>query len=114
MMMRKLIMATAICTGTLIGTVSNAAYAANPEQKQSASEYASDAVVTTKVKGAFVAQSALSALDIGVETVDGKVTLTGTVGTAAEVELASHVARDVEGVKQVQNDLQVDKAKADK
>jgi len=110
--MRKMILATAISTGALLGTVGTSAYAADNAHQQSAGEYASDAVITTKVKGAFVAQAALSSLDISVETVNGNVTLSGTVGTDAEVELASHVARDVEGVKQVRNDLKVDSAKA--
>ncbi|MVW71801.1 BON domain-containing protein [Bordetella sp. 15P40C-2] len=112
---KKLLIAAAISTGTLLGSLGTAAYAANGDtQKQSAGEFASDAMVTTKVKGAFVADSALSALDIAVETNDGVVTLTGTVGTAAEVEQAGRVARDVEGVKQVKNDIKVDASKADK
>lgn len=113
MTMRKIFIAAAISTGTLLGTVSTASHAADHNaQKQSAGEYASDAVITTKVKGAFVADSALSALDIAVETNNGTVTLTGTVGTEAEVEQAARVARDVEGVKQVQNDIKVDPSKA--
>lgn len=112
MTIRKLIIATAITTGTLMGSISTVSYAANHNSQQSAGEYASDAVITTKVKGAFVAQSALSALDISVETINGNVTLSGTVGSEAEVELANHVARGVEGVKHVSNDLKVDSAKA--
>ena len=115
MTMRKLIIATAISTGALLGAVSTVTYAADGDTtKQSASEYASDAVITTKVKGAFVADSTLSALDISVETNEGTVTLGGTVGTEAEVEQAARVARDVEGVKQVQNDIKVDPTKATK
>lgn len=113
MTMRKLIIAAALTSGALIGTVGTA-HAADHTQKQSAGEYASDAVVTTKVKGAFVADSTLSALDIAVETNNGTVMLTGTVGTEAEVEQAARVARDVEGVKQVRNDIKVDPTKAKK
>jgi len=114
MTMRKLILAAAISSGAVFGAVSTATYAAESDAtKQSASEYASDAVITTKVKGAIVADSTLSALDISVETNNGTVTLGGTVGTEAEVEQAGRVARDVEGVKQVQNDIKVDPAKAE-
>ncbi|MBO9352730.1 BON domain-containing protein [Bordetella petrii] len=110
MQMRKLIVAAAVGASTLLGT---AAYAAEGDApKQSMGEYASDAVITTKVKAAFVADDTLSALDIAVETNDGTVTLSGTVGTEAETEQAARVARDVEGVTQVQNDIKVDPAKA--
>ncbi|GAB1578306.1 BON domain-containing protein [Bordetella petrii] len=110
MQLRKLIVATAMGAGAVFGT---AAHAQGDAPKQSMGEYASDAVITTKVKAAFVADKTLSALDIAVETTNGTVTLTGTVGTEAETEQAARVARDVEGVKQVQNDIKVDPAKAE-
>jgi len=112
--MKKLIIAAAITTGTVFGSIGTAAHAADTTQKQSTGEYASDAVITTKVKAAFVAESALSAFDIAVETQNGTVALTGAVGTEAEVELAARIARDVEGVKQVRNDIKVDPSKAPK
>ena len=114
MNMRKLIIATAISTGTVLGTVGTVTYAAEADtNKQSVGEYASDAMITTKVKAAFVADTSLSALDISVETQDGNVTLTGTVGTDAEIKQAADTAGGVEGVKQVQNNLTVDPAKAE-
>lgn len=114
MNMRKLIIATAISTGTVLGTVGTVTHAAEADtNKQSAGEYAADAMITTKVKAAFVADTSLSALDISVETQDGNVMLTGTVGTDAEIKQAAETAGGVEGVKQVQNDLTVDPAKAE-
>ncbi|ARP85927.1 BON domain-containing protein [Bordetella genomosp. 9] len=84
------------------------------KSKQSVGEYASDAVITTKVKAAIVADKSLSALDVAVETNNGVVTLTGTVPSAAQSDTATHVARGVEGVKQVKNELKVDASKARK
>jgi len=110
MTLRKLAVATSVGAGILLGAAAQAAESEAP--KQSMGEYASDAVITTKVKAAFVADETLSALDIAVETTGGTVTLTGTVGTEAEVEQAARVARDVEGVKQVQNEIKVDPTKA--
>src|SRR5690606_17716223 len=81
MQLRKLIVATAMGAGAVFGT---AVQAQSDAPKQSVGEYASDAVITTKVKAAFVADKTLSALDIAVETNNGTVTLTGTVGTEAE------------------------------
>lgn len=109
---RKLMTATALGASVLFSAGAFAADAEAP--KQSVGEYASDAMVTTKVKAAFVADDTLGALDIAVETNDGVVTLTGTVGTEAEVEQAARVARDIEGVKQVSNDIKVDPSKARK
>jgi hyperosmotically inducible protein len=95
-----------------------AAYAAdtttNGKPKQSAGEYASDTVVTTKVKAAIVADKSLSALDIAVVTNNGIVTLTGTVASSKQSDAATHAARGVEGVKQVKNDLKVDATKGKK
>ncbi|OZI61625.1 BON domain-containing protein [Bordetella genomosp. 11] len=87
---------------------------ADGKPKQSVGEYASDTVVTTKVKAAIVADKSLSALDIAVETNNGVVTLTGTVASAAQSDAATHAARGVEGVKQVKNNLKVDPTKAKK
>ena len=107
---RKLIAAIAIGSTAILGT---AAYAANDgKPKQSVGEYAGDAAVTTKVKAAIVAEKDLSALDVAVETNNGVVTLTGTVGTADQADRAAKVARGVDGVKQVENKVKVDPAKA--
>lgn len=80
--------------------------------KQSVGEYVTDATISTKVRAAFVADKALSALDIAVETNDGVVTLTGSVATSEQVNHAADVTRGVDGVKQVKNDIKVDPSKA--
>lgn len=74
---------------------------------QSAGEYASDALVTGKVKAAFVAEKNLSALDIAVQTRDGVVHLGGEVDEAAQREAAERVARGIDGVKGVENEIKV-------
>ncbi|MCB5363240.1 BON domain-containing protein [Pusillimonas sp. CC-YST705] len=110
MKFRTLLSATILGCGLALGGVAHANDDGKPAQ--SVGEYASDAAVTTKVKAAFVGQKELSALEISVETNNGVTTLSGTVGTPAEIELAERVAADVEGVKQVDNQLKVDPAKA--
>ena len=106
MNIKKIMIATAIGSSVVFGAPAMAA--SNTDQKQSVGEYASDAVITTKVKAAIVAEKNLSALDIAVETNDGVVTLTGTVATDAQADNAARVTRDVEGVKQVENKVKVD------
>lgn len=111
MQIKKIVAATAVGASMVFASsVFAADHDAKP--KQSAGEYTSDAVVTTKVKAAIVAEKNLSALDIAVETVDGTTQLSGSVATAAQADHAARVARGVEGVKQVKNLLKVDASKA--
>ena len=110
MKLEKLIAASALGLSMAVGSVAMAA-SGDGQSKQSVGEYASDAVITTKVKAAIVAEKDLSALDIAAETNNGVVTLTGTVATAAQADAAARVTRGVEGVKQVENKVKVDPAK---
>lgn len=106
---RQLFAAIALGTTAAFATL---AHAADGKPKQSVGEYASDTAITGKVKAALVADKDLSALDVAVETNNGVVTLTGTVGTAAQADKAAVVTRGVEGVKQVNNNVKVAPAKA--
>jgi hyperosmotically inducible protein len=60
-----------------------------------------DAWITTKVKSEFATTKAIHATDISVDTMDGKVTLTGSVGSKHEKNKAVRVAKHVKGVKSV-------------
>jgi len=75
---------------------------------QSVTQKASDTATTTKVKSAIGLSKRLSAYEIGAETRDGAVTLTGQVPSEIEKELAESVAKDTTGVKQVNNQIQVE------
>lgn len=66
-----------------------------------------DAAITTALKGKYVIDSDLKAIDINVDTVNGVVTLTGAAPSAAAVEKATTVAKTVDGVKDVKNQLTV-------
>jgi len=112
MQTRKLIAAAALGFGAVVTSVAYAADDAKP--KQSVGEYTSDAAITTKVKAEIVGNSALSVLDIAVETQNGVVTLTGSVATAAQSDEATRVTRTVKGVTQVKNNLKVDPSKSHK
>ncbi|HTE92526.1 MAG TPA: BON domain-containing protein [Bradyrhizobium sp.] len=69
--------------------------------------YISDSAVTTKVKTAMLRESSLKSTEIGVETYKGTVQLSGFVGSNAEIHKAGDVARGVEGVMSVKNDLRL-------
>jgi hyperosmotically inducible periplasmic protein len=114
MELQRLVVATTLATALVLSTLALAAENGGQHQKQSQSvtEYASDAAITTKIKAALVAEKSLSALDIVVETMNGFATLSGTVGSTAQADLAARVTSDVHGVKQVKNLIKVDPNKA--
>ncbi|MGH7786963.1 MAG: BON domain-containing protein [Candidatus Binatia bacterium] len=66
-----------------------------------------DAWVTTKVKLALMTTEGVSSTDVNVDTIDGRVTLHGTVATEAEKATATQAARAIEGVKEIRNMLAV-------
>jgi hyperosmotically inducible protein len=67
-----------------------------------------DSVVTTKIKAHLAATQMSSLAKVHVETdADGYVQLTGKVASQAEKDRAETVARGVEGVKTVDNQLTV-------
>jgi hyperosmotically inducible periplasmic protein len=66
-----------------------------------------DSYITTKVKASLAADKGTKARDIHVDTKEGVVMLSGTVGSTAEKELAEKDARKIKGVVQVRNDLTV-------
>ena len=64
-----------------------------------------DASITAKVKSSLLADPEVSGLRIDVDTRNGIVTLTGTVGTAAEKAHAVELAGKVDNVTRVEDRL---------
>jgi len=69
--------------------------------------YARDATITTKIKSKLTADPEVNPFTIDVDTVNGVVTLSGTVRTEEQRQEAEDLARGTEGVKEVVNSLQV-------
>ncbi|MCQ4313056.1 BON domain-containing protein [Stutzerimonas sp. VN223-3] len=69
-----------------------------------AGDAVSDTWITTKVKSSLLAEDATPGMDIEVETKDGVVSLSGTVATEAEREMAVNKAKAVKGVRDVSAD----------
>ena len=67
----------------------------------------SDAAITSEVKTKFLAEPGVSGLNIGVDTNNGVVTLSGTVKSKAESQKAMTIARNSKGVKRVVNKLTI-------
>ncbi|HQR38753.1 MAG TPA: BON domain-containing protein [Blastocatellia bacterium] len=66
-----------------------------------------DAALTTSVKAKIAADAGLKTAKIDVATKDGVVTLSGTADTDAEKTSAATIAKGVEGVKSVTNNITV-------
>jgi hyperosmotically inducible periplasmic protein len=66
-----------------------------------------DAAITAKVKTALIGEPGLKAMQIDVDTADGVVTLSGTVDSRTNVNRAVQLAQAVQGVKSVDNRLNV-------
>lgn len=76
-------------------------------ERKAVGEYFDDAGITTRVKKAIYDEPSLKVTQISVTTEDKVVHLTGTVKSRAEAAKAAQVARSVQGVTGVKNDLQV-------
>jgi osmotically-inducible protein OsmY len=69
--------------------------------------YVDDATITTQIKSRFVENKAVDAASIRVETLNGTVMLSGFAKNAAEKGTAEEIARKVNGVKMVKNEIAV-------
>ena len=65
------------------------------------SQPGTDSWITTKVKSQLASTAGMETLKITVDTVDGKVFLTGVVDNAATADKAAAAAKTIEGVKSV-------------
>jgi osmotically-inducible protein OsmY len=72
-------------------------------EKETLGEKIDDASITTQVKMSLLYHRSTSGLKTKVETKDGGVTLHGKAKNAAEKDLATKFAKDVKGVKSVEN-----------
>ena len=105
MFTRKLL-AVAIAAAGLLGTMVSQA----DDSKRSVGEYTDDKVTLSKVKSALISDDTADAGEINVEVNKGIVQLNGFVDTEKEKAQAEAVAKGVEGVKGVQNNLAIKSA----
>ena len=67
--------------------------------------YAGDTAITSEVKAKLLADDIVPSRKVKVETTDGVVQLSGTVDSQAQSDRAESIAKAVDGVKSVKNDL---------
>jgi hyperosmotically inducible periplasmic protein len=94
------VMAAILAAGP--ATVALADTADRPVQQQ-----VQDAWVKGKLESAYLFNRHLSPFDIATEVRDGVVTLTGVVESDIERDLAEEIAKGIEGIEQVNNELDV-------
>jgi len=78
---------------------------ASTSKQEGTGEYIDDSVITTKIKSQLAADDFLKSFQISVESRKGIVQLSGFVDSQKAVDKAGQIARGVEGVKSVRNDL---------
>ncbi|HKQ27435.1 MAG TPA: BON domain-containing protein [Burkholderiales bacterium] len=84
-----------------------AAGCASSGEKKEGGSYFDDATITAKVKTAIFNEPGLKVSRISVRTEDHVVELSGSVNSRVERVKAAEVAKRVDGVKKVKNELKV-------
>lgn len=90
-----------------VGQTIDGTIAKTEQAGQAVAEGAADLAITTKVKAALAADDQLSAMSIEVNTEQGEVSLTGPAPNAEALERATVLAKAVDGVTAVNNQLVV-------
>lgn len=96
-----------IATGLFVASLFSVAGCASTATKEGTGEYVDDAVLTTKVKASIFNEPSLKSTEINVETFKGTVQLSGFVAQPGDIGRAGELARGVQGVKAVKNDIRV-------
>ncbi|MCU6665562.1 Osmotically-inducible protein Y precursor [compost metagenome] len=76
-------------------------------KETTAKGYAGDTATTSEVKAKLLADDIVPSRNVKVETTDGVVQLSGTVDSSAQSDRAESIAKAIDGVKSVKNDLKV-------
>ncbi|HXG47641.1 MAG TPA: BON domain-containing protein, partial [Methylomirabilota bacterium] len=68
---------------------------------------AANARITAAIKGKYLREAGLAALNINVDTTDGLVTLSGTASSSEEIARATQLALETDGVHKVISTIQL-------
>jgi hyperosmotically inducible periplasmic protein len=98
---------TSTTTTVAPSTAASNAMSATTSAMDKAADATGDAMITGKVKTALLADPDVKGLQINVDTKDGVVMLNGTADKSANSDKATTIAKGIDGVKSVQNNLSV-------
>ena len=93
--------------GKKIGEATDKASEKIGEQSMKAGAVIDDVEITAKIKAAIFAEPGLKTLQISVDTIKGVVTLSGSVDSLPNSNMAKSLASAVSGVKEVDNRLEL-------
>ena len=78
-----------------------------PANRETMGDKMDDASITSQMKYALLSHKATSALKTKVKTTDGVIVITGEASSDAEKSLVTKLARDIRGVRSVENNMTV-------
>lgn len=96
---------TALVAAMMAATLLTTAGCAVSRGQQTVGAYVDDAGITTLVKARMAESKLVSATSISVETLNGTVMLSGFAKSATEKAAAENIARGVNNVKSVRNEI---------
>src|SRR3954468_4816408 len=96
-------------TGVFVGALAGCATDRNDSaaRHETMTQRVDDGWITTKIKSDFAVDKLVSATNIHVDTDNGVVHLSGMAKNQEEINRAIQIARNVNGVRSVKNDMQV-------
>jgi osmotically-inducible protein OsmY len=96
-----------IATGLFVASLFAVVGCAPTPTREGTGEYIDDSVVTAKVKAGILNEPTLKSTEINVETFKGVVQLSGFVAQPEDIAKAGAIARNVQGVTSVKNDIRL-------
>jgi len=96
-----------LCAADVVETSTHEAGSKISRAADSSRQFADDLAITTTVKAKLIRDELTKARHITVETDKGIVTLSGSVDSAGELQEVAAVARSVEGVQSIKNELKL-------
>lgn len=93
------------CVAAAVGAVGTAGYVA--AQNRAPGQVADDATLRVDINERLLQKSEVLFSNVSVEVVRGRVLLIGTVASQADKDTAETLAREVQGVKEVDNQIQI-------
>ena len=105
--MKKMLQTAGVLTLTLALFSPAITGCSGSRYKQSTGEYVDDSATTSKVKAALLKDPEVKGLAVKVKTYKGEVQLSGFVNSQHEKDRAGEIARSINGVQWVNNDIRV-------
>ena len=102
-----MIIRTALAAAVAAVVLLTASGCAVTRGQETVGAYVDDTAITTSVKARFVDNREVDATSIRVETLNGTVMLSGFAKSTTERNTAESIARGVNGVKSVKNEIAV-------